>query len=137
VNNAQAAASLRLLVDQGCARVYVDGTAPGVVVPPKCRQAIRLDIGHQFKAFEVDAEGFRVTLWFGGFPSRVVVPWTAVRGFENANAVGLAQVSPGLWVLAGRPQARVSAAAADVALLTQGTPEQRRKTFRVLPGGKS
>jgi hypothetical protein len=138
VNNAQAQASLRLLVDQGRARVYVDGTAPGVVVPPEHRKSIRLDIEtNTHRAFECDAEGFRVTLSFNRVWTRVVVPWTAVLGLENAAAVGMAQVQPGLWVLAGRPQARVSAAAADVALLTQGTPEQRRKTFRMIPGGRT
>ena len=38
---------------------------------------------HQFDSLEVDEDGFGVTLYFGGVPARVEVPFSAVTSFAD------------------------------------------------------
>lgn len=38
---------------------------------------------HQFEGLEADAEGFAVTLFFGGVPAQLSVPWNAVTQFAD------------------------------------------------------
>ncbi|MDW8445471.1 MAG: ClpXP protease specificity-enhancing factor SspB [Acetobacteraceae bacterium] len=38
---------------------------------------------HQFDALETDESGFAVTLYFGGVPARLRVPWAAVTQFAD------------------------------------------------------
>jgi len=38
---------------------------------------------HQFEDLETDPAGFSVTLYFGGVPARLRIPWTAVTQFHD------------------------------------------------------
>ena len=71
---------------------YVEfGTAaPGVQVSDRLRaqypERMTIVLQHQFEALEVDAEGFAVTLHFGGAPDRLIVPFSAVTQFADPSA---------------------------------------------------
>ena len=71
---------------------YVEfGTnAPGVRVSDRLRaqypERMTIVLQHQFEDLEVDAEGFAVTLHFGGVADRLVVPFAAVTQFADPSA---------------------------------------------------
>ena len=65
-------------------------TAPGVQVSDRLRaqypERMTIVLQHQFEALEVDAEGFAVTLHFGGVADRLIVPFAAVTQFADPSA---------------------------------------------------
>lgn len=60
---------------------------PGVRMPPRLKaqypNEMTVVLQHQFEALEADADGFSVTLFFGGVPAQLVVPWLAVTQFAD------------------------------------------------------
>jgi hypothetical protein len=60
---------------------------PGVRMPARLKaqypHEMTVVLQHQFEALEVDAGGFSVTLFFGGVPAHLTVPWVAVTQFAD------------------------------------------------------
>jgi hypothetical protein len=60
---------------------------PGVRMPARFKaqypHEMTVVLQHQFEALEADAEGFAVTLFFGGVPAQLTVPWLAVTQFAD------------------------------------------------------
>ncbi|MFQ3623645.1 MAG: ClpXP protease specificity-enhancing factor SspB [Acetobacteraceae bacterium] len=60
---------------------------PGVDLPARLRaqypHEMTVVLQHQFDRLETDAEGFSVTLYFGGVPSHLRVPWPALTQFAD------------------------------------------------------
>lgn len=60
---------------------------PGVGVPSQLRERypeeMTVVLQHQFHDLEVDAEGFSVTLYFGGRPAQISVPFEALTAFVD------------------------------------------------------
>ena len=60
---------------------------PGVRMPARLRaqypHEMTVVLQHQFEALEAYAEGFAVTLFFGGVPAHLSVPWLAVMQFAD------------------------------------------------------
>jgi hypothetical protein len=60
---------------------------PGVRMPARLKaqypHEMTVVLQHQFEALEVDADGFAVTLFFGGVPAHLTVPWLAVTQFAD------------------------------------------------------
>lgn len=60
---------------------------PGVRMPARLKaqypHEMTVVLQHQFEALEVDAGGFSVTLFFGGIPAHLTVPWLAVTQFAD------------------------------------------------------
>ena len=75
-------------------------TAPGVQVSDRLRaqypERMTIVLQHQFEALEVDAEGFAVTLHFGGVADRLIVPFAAVTQFADPSASFALQFAPAL-----------------------------------------
>ena len=73
-------------------------TAPGVQVSDRLRaqypERMTIVLQHQFEALEVDAEGFAVTLHFGGVADRLIVPFAAVTQFADPSASFALQFAP-------------------------------------------
>jgi hypothetical protein len=63
---------------------------PGVVLAPTLRQQypeeMTIVLKQQFRDLEVDDEGFSVTLYFGGRPQRLGVPFDALIAFVDPGA---------------------------------------------------
>lgn len=63
---------------------------PGVVLAPALRQQypeeMTIVLKQQFRDLEVDDEGFSVTLYFGGRPQRLGVPFDALTAFVDPGA---------------------------------------------------
>ena len=61
--------------------------ADGVDIPSHLKQAyperMTIVLQHQFRDLAVDEDGFRVTLWFKGEPSLLVIPYEAVLSFTD------------------------------------------------------
>lgn len=62
-------------------------TAPGVQIPPHLRAKYPTDmtivLQNQFHSLEVEDERFSVGLSFGGIPSTLVIPFSAVTQFHD------------------------------------------------------
>jgi hypothetical protein len=62
-------------------------TEAGVELPARLRERfpdeMTVVLQHQFWNLAVDADGFSVTLRFGGAPERLRVPWAALRVFAD------------------------------------------------------
>lgn len=62
-------------------------TAPGVELGESLRanhpETMTIVLEEQFSSLEVDAEGFSVSLWFGGVPRRLGVPYGALLAFVD------------------------------------------------------
>ncbi|WP_439580310.1 SspB family protein [Elioraea sp.] len=60
---------------------------PGVRMPARLKSQypneMTVVLQHQFEALEADGEGFSVTLFFGGVPAHLSVPWLAVTQFAD------------------------------------------------------
>lgn len=60
---------------------------PGVRMPARLKaqypHEMTVVLQHQFEALEVEADGFSVTLFFGGVPAHLTVPWLAVTQFAD------------------------------------------------------
>jgi hypothetical protein len=60
---------------------------PGVRMPARLKaqypNEMTVVLQHQFEALEADADGFSVTLFFGGVPAQLSVPWLAVTQFAD------------------------------------------------------
>lgn len=60
---------------------------PGVRMPARLKaqypHEMTVVLQHQFEALEADADGFAVTLFFGGVPAHLNVPWLAVTQFAD------------------------------------------------------
>jgi hypothetical protein len=60
---------------------------PGVRMPARLKaqypHEMTVVLQHQFEALEADADGFAVTLFFGGVPAHLTVPWLAVTQFAD------------------------------------------------------
>ncbi len=58
-----------------------------VVMPASLRQRypdeMTIVMQHQFDGLKVDEDGFEVTLYFGGSPTRLAVPFAAVTSFAD------------------------------------------------------
>ncbi len=67
--------------------IVFDTTHEGVEMPTGLRRAypeeMTIVLQHQFWDLVVDEDGFAVTLRFGGQPSRLGIPWAAVRSFVD------------------------------------------------------
>ena len=67
-----------------------DTSHDGVQLSPSLRrqfpQQMTIVLQHQFWNLQVDAQGFAVTLRFGGAPERVSVPWPALLRFADPAA---------------------------------------------------
>jgi hypothetical protein len=65
--------------------ISVDTRAEGVKLPPRVRSLypdeITLVLQHQFWDLKVDEDHFEVGLAFGGVAERLIVPFTAIKGF--------------------------------------------------------
>lgn len=65
--------------------ISFDTGAEGVRISPRLREQypdeITIILQHQFWDLSVSEEGFEVGLSFGGVPERLVVPFTAIKGF--------------------------------------------------------
>ncbi|MEM9899294.1 MAG: ClpXP protease specificity-enhancing factor SspB [Pseudomonadota bacterium] len=65
-------------------------TASGVSIPDRLLEAyperMTIVLQHQFKDLKVEDDGFEVTLWFKGEPSRLCIPFSAVTGFADPSA---------------------------------------------------
>jgi len=65
--------------------IAFDTAAPGVRISSRIRQKypeeMTIVLQHQFWDFVVSDTHFEVSLSFGGIPERLVVPFTAVKGF--------------------------------------------------------
>lgn len=63
---------------------------PGVGLAPNLRQRypeeMTIVLKQQFRDLEVDDEGFSVTLFFGGRPERIDVPFAALTAFVDPGA---------------------------------------------------
>jgi uncharacterized protein len=63
---------------------------PGVLIPERVRREhpdeMTVVLQHQFWDLEVGQESFSVTLRFGGQPTRLTVPFAALRGFVDPAA---------------------------------------------------
>lgn len=63
---------------------------PGVVLAPALRQRypeeMTIVLKQQFRDLEVDDEGFSVTLYFGGRPERLSIPYAALTAFVDPGA---------------------------------------------------
>lgn len=59
----------------------------GVRIPARLKaqypHEMTVVLQHQFEGLEVDAEGLSVTLFFGGVPAHLTVPWLAVTQFAD------------------------------------------------------
>ncbi len=71
-------------LDRGSVFVHLDPRRPGVAVPlsvavrPRVVLQVKRALTIPLPDVEVDDEGVRVTLTFGGQPFRCTLPWTAV-----------------------------------------------------------
>ena len=61
--------------------------APGVKVSDTLRarypQEMTIVLQHQFWDFRVEAQGFQVTLSFGGVPEKLLIPFSAITSFAD------------------------------------------------------
>lgn len=72
---------LEALLAKGMVLVALDGRAPGVDLPKHLRDdpQVRLNLSYRFGLpMEIDDEGVRATLTFGGVPYDCVLPWGAI-----------------------------------------------------------
>lgn len=71
---------------------------PAVVIPGWLRQQhpeeLRIVLQHRFEDLEVGEEAFSVTLWFGGVPCHLTVPWTAITVFHDPSVPFGIDLSP-------------------------------------------
>lgn len=60
---------------------------PGVRMPARLKaqypNEMTVVLQHQYEALEADGDGFSVTLFFGGVPAQLAVPWLAVTQFAD------------------------------------------------------
>lgn len=60
---------------------------PEVELPARLRaqypHEMTIVLQHQFDALETDQAGFSVTLYFGGVPARLRIPWRAITQFAD------------------------------------------------------
>ncbi|MBB4660140.1 SspB family protein [Parvularcula dongshanensis] len=72
--------------------------APGVSISKALMaqypERMTIVLQHQFEGLDVDAEGFAVTLHFGGRPDRLIVPFAAVTQFADPSASFALQFHP-------------------------------------------
>lgn len=65
--------------------ISFDPAAPGVRISSRLKQKypeeMTIVLQHQFWDLNVGEQGFEVGLSFGGAPERLVVPYTAIKGF--------------------------------------------------------
>lgn len=65
--------------------IAVDTTHPGVALSPRLKaeypEEITVVLQHQFWDLEVTEDKFSVGLSFGGVPEKLVIPFTAIKGF--------------------------------------------------------
>ena len=65
--------------------IAFDTTAPGVRISNRLRESypeeMTVVLQHQFWDLEVTETGFSVSLSFNGIPERLVVPYSAIKGF--------------------------------------------------------
>jgi len=139
VNTQAVAKALREMVAEGYARLALDATTPGVVIPPEYRTTpLCLVLEHQFSGFECDTTDIRVTLKFGGVAVRVVLPWTAMRTVTDKRDRMLFQFAPNLWAvfIDGAPQIPPSAEAMAKATSKSDTKARAaRLGMRLVKGG--
>jgi hypothetical protein len=77
----------RGLVGQHHYMVTLETTAPGVQIAQTLRekfpQEMMIILQHKFENLVVNQQGFDVTLWFGGNPERITVPFDAIKAFYD------------------------------------------------------
>ena len=65
--------------------IAFDTRADGVIIPERLRtqypEQMTIILQHQFWDLKVTDEGFEVGLSFGGVPTKLIVPFEAVKGF--------------------------------------------------------
>ncbi|TQF79855.1 hypothetical protein FK498_06965 [Elioraea sp. Yellowstone] len=91
---------------------------------------------HQFESLEVDAQGFAVTLFFGGVPAHLTVPWAAVTQFADPSVrFGLRFDAPGAepGLDPGRPAAGPEEAEAEPAPPAEASQVVSLDAFRKRP----
>ncbi len=83
---------LEALLERGMVMVTLDARAPGVDVPARFREDRQLSLNLSYRfglSLEVDDDGVRATLTFGGVPHGCAIPWSAlyqVRSHESSEA---------------------------------------------------
>jgi uncharacterized protein len=72
--------------------------APGVEIPSSLHRdypdELTIVLQHQFWDFSADAEGFAVTLRFGGTPAQLRVPYAAMTAFADPSVEFGVQLAP-------------------------------------------
>lgn len=70
------------LLDRGTTMLHLDATRPGVVVPEQHEgdHHLRLNLSYRYRIpdLEIDDQGVRATLSFGGRGHHCTIPWGAV-----------------------------------------------------------
>jgi len=94
--------------------ISFDPAAPGVRISSRLKQKypeeMTIVLQHQFWDLNVGEQGFEVGLSFGGAPERLVVPYTAIKGFFDPSVQFGLQFEP---AQAEAEPAEASAAAAE------------------------
>jgi hypothetical protein len=104
---------------------------PGVRMPARLKaqypHEMTVVLQHQFEALEADAEGFAVTLFFGGVAAHLSVPWLAVTQFADPSVRFGLRFEPHEGEATGEP-----APAAPVAEPDAAAPEQPAEAPQVV-----
>lgn len=116
---------------------------PGVVLPERLRaqypREMTIVLQHQFDDLEATEAEFSVTLYFGGVPARLSIPWSAVTQFADPSVrFGLRFETPDPAPKVSLPAPRQAEAApmAPAAAAETGPRVVSLDAFRKRPPGK-
>jgi len=117
--------------------------APGVALPERLRaqypEEMTIVLQHQFDDLAANDQGFSVTLYFGGVPARLSVPWSAVTQFADPSVrFGLRFDAPKAAPKPGLPALATAPTEPDRPAQPQGAPQiVSLDSFRKRPPGKT
>jgi len=135
-DNALASSVLVALVEAGYARVHIHPAGLNLPVKLQQQNSVMLQLENNFADFGVGAHGWWVTLLLPNASYVLQVPWSQTQAILNRDVKGLVQTPVG-WNIHGTPPEGLAPDLATVTAAPVLTPEQRRKTFRVINGGKA
>ncbi|MFD1696514.1 SspB family protein [Roseibium aestuarii] len=79
--------------------IAFETTAPGVRVSPRLKerypQEMTIVLQHQFWDLNIGEHAFEVGLSFGGVPEKLVVPYSAIKGFFDPSVQFALEFDPG------------------------------------------